>query len=356
MKLEFGWFDGFAERDFADGATADALADHIRTAQLAEQLGYGYYFFIEHQNAPFAVITSPSVYLAAIAQATSTLRFGPMVYQLPMYHPIRLAQDAATLDQISRGRLEFGIGYGTRTYEFEPWHLKFEERRELGNEVMDVVLKAWTEDRVTYHGEFFQFDDAVPRPKPYQQPHPPIWIGAHSNASFDYAAERNYHVGQNIDVDAVAGEKFAYWREKWKSFNHLTPMPRTLLARHVHVAETDAQARDEAEAFLVKGMRPGSNASASAIDVSARPEIERTPERVEFARVYQGTATSFDFWIENGLAVVGSPETVAARLQEQQATVGYDIFLAQHQISDMPTELAKKSLRLFGEKVIPAFA
>jgi alkanesulfonate monooxygenase SsuD/methylene tetrahydromethanopterin reductase-like flavin-dependent oxidoreductase (luciferase family) len=133
-------------------------------------------------------------------------------------------------------------------------------------------------------------------------------------------------------------------------------MPRTLLARHVHVAETDARAREEAEPFLVKGMRPGGNASASALDVSARPEIERTPERVEFARVYQGTATSFDFWIENGLALVGSPETVAARLREQQATVGYDIFLAQHQISDLPPELAKKSLRLFGEEVIPAFA
>ena len=356
MKLEFGSFDGFAEREFADGNTADALADHIKETQIAEQLGYAYYFFIEHQNAPFACITSPSVYLAAIAQATSTIRFGPMVYQLPMYHPIRLAQDAATLDQLSRGRLEFGIGYGTRTYEFEPWHLKFEERREMGVEVMDVVMKAWTEDKVTYHGEFFQFDDAVPRPKPYQQPHPPIWIGAHSNASFDYAAEQNYHVGQNIDVDTVAAEKFAYWREKWKSFGHSGPMPRTLLARHVHVAETDAKAREEAEPFLVKGMRPGATTSASPIDVSARPEIERTPERVEFARVYKGTATSFEFWVENGLALVGSPETVAARIQEQQAMVGYDLLIAQHHIADMPAELSKKSLRLFGEKVIPAFA
>ncbi len=133
-------------------------------------------------------------------------------------------------------------------------------------------------------------------------------------------------------------------------------MPRTLLARHVHVAETDEQARDEAEPYLVKGMRPGSNASASAIDVSARPEIERTPEREEFARVYRGTATSFDFWTENGLAIVGSPETVAARIREQQALVGYDVFLAQHHIADMPAALAKQSLRLFGERVIPALS
>src|SRR5437773_11991052 len=118
MKLEFGSFDGFAEREFADGNTADALADHIKETQIAERLGYRYYFFIEHQNAPFACITSPNVYLAALARATTTLRFGPMVYQLPMYHPIRLAQDAAMVDQLSHGRLEFAVGYGTRTYQF----------------------------------------------------------------------------------------------------------------------------------------------------------------------------------------------------------------------------------------------
>jgi len=357
MKLEFGAFDMFAEAEMSDPeSTANAFAEHIKDAQLAEQLGYQYYFFIEHQNAPFACITSPSVYLAAVAQATSTLRFGPMVYQLPMYHPIRLAQDAATVDQISRGRLEFGVGYGTRTYEFEPWNLKFEERREMGVEVMDIVMKAWTEEKVTYDGEYFSFNSAIPRPKPFQQPHPPIWVGAHSHASFDYAAEQNYHVGQNIDVDSVAAEKFAYWREKWKSFNHSTPMPRALLARHVHVAETDEQARAEAEPYLIQGMRPGTNASASAIDVSARPEIERTPERVEFARVYKGTATSFDFWIENGLALIGSPETVARRLREQQEMVGYDVFCAQHHVTTMPADLSKKSLRLFGEKVIPALS
>jgi alkanesulfonate monooxygenase SsuD/methylene tetrahydromethanopterin reductase-like flavin-dependent oxidoreductase (luciferase family) len=278
-----------------------------------------------------------------------------MVYQLPMYHPIRLAQDAAMVDQLSRGRLEFSIGYGTRVYEFTPWKLRFEERREMGLEVMDIVMKAWTEDTVTYDGEYYSFDEALPKPKPYQQPHPPIWVGAHSSASFDYAAEQNFHVGQNIDVDAVAAEKFAYWRDKWKSFGRPGPMPRQLLARHVHVAETDDQARAEAEPYMLRGLRPGSNA-ASPIDVSARPSIERTPEREEFARVYRGTTESYDFWIDNGLALVGSPATVVRRLEEQQRLVGYDVFCGQHHVADMPSDLSRKSLRLFGERVIPAFS
>ena len=104
-SLEFGIMDGFGDVQ-AYATAAEAYDEHIRDAVLAERHGYKFYFFIEHQNAPFACITSPSVYLAAVAQATSTLRFGPMVYQLPMYHPIRLAQDAAypAVQLIARGQ------------------------------------------------------------------------------------------------------------------------------------------------------------------------------------------------------------------------------------------------------------
>ena len=96
-KLEIGIFDGFSETEMA-GRPCDVYEDHIRHARIAEQLGYRYYFFIEHQNAPFAYISAPNVYLAALARETSALRFGPMVYQLPMHNPIRLAQDAAMVD------------------------------------------------------------------------------------------------------------------------------------------------------------------------------------------------------------------------------------------------------------------
>src|SRR5262244_37838 len=127
-ELEFGIFDGFSEPEM-EGLPADVYEAHIRDARAAEAMGYHYYFFIEHQNAPFAYISAPNVYLAALARETTTLRFGPMVYQLPMHHPIRLAQDAATVDHLSHGRLEFSFGYGTQRREFLPWHLEFPERR-----------------------------------------------------------------------------------------------------------------------------------------------------------------------------------------------------------------------------------
>src|SRR5437762_5096443 len=137
------------------GEPAKIYEDHIRAAQVAEQVGYQYYFFIEHQNAPFAYISAPNVYLAAMARETSSLRFGPMVYQLPMHHPIRLAQDAAMVDQLSSGRLEFGVGYGIHAHEFMRWKMPFSERRAMGVEAMEIVTKAWTEESLTYEGEYW---------------------------------------------------------------------------------------------------------------------------------------------------------------------------------------------------------
>src|SRR5918912_267313 len=147
--LEFGIFDAFP-RERPDETAAELYDRHIERAQLAERVGFGYYFFIEHQNAPFADITAPNVYLAAIARETSRLRFGPLVYQMPMHHPIRLAQDAAMVDNLSHGRLEFGIGYGIHEHEFLRWKIPFGERRKMGVEMMEIILKAWTEDSVTY--------------------------------------------------------------------------------------------------------------------------------------------------------------------------------------------------------------
>jgi alkanesulfonate monooxygenase SsuD/methylene tetrahydromethanopterin reductase-like flavin-dependent oxidoreductase (luciferase family) len=346
-KLDFGIMDGL-DAESGGGSSADLYEQHIAYAQDAERCGYRYYFFIEHQNAFFTCITSPNVYLAALARETSSLRFGPMVYQVPMYHPIRLAQDCAMVDQLSHGRLEFGLGYGPQKHEFDRWKLPFTERREMGIEAMDIVIKAWTEDTVTYEGEYWSFDEALPKPKPYQQPYPPVWLGAHSPTSFDYAAKMNFHVAQNIDVDAQVAEKFAYWRQAWEACGHPGPRPRQLLVRHVHVAPTDEQARAEAEPSMLRGMRGGRQRILA-------PE-ERTAVMEEIVRVYQETNDSYDFWIDNGLAVVGSPETVIRRLQEQQAFVGYDVFVGQHHFTGMPNDAVERSMQLFGNEVIPAFA
>ena len=353
-KPEFGTYDNFAAYEMATSpVAADVYEHHIQEVQAAEDLGYKYYFIIEHQNSDVGQLTAPTVYLSAVAQRTHSIRFGVMIHQLPFYHPMRLAEEAAMLDHLSRGRLEFGTGIGVSEHEFMRWNLPFNERRQMSEEALEIIVKSWTQDEVSYQGRYWQFDEALPVPKPYQQPHPPIWVAAHSPAALEFAARNNYHVSQNIDVDSVIAEKFDYFRRIWRECHHPGPMPRTFLTRAVHVAETDQAAREEAEAALLSSRRlTRERIAKTRIGFIGN---EDNPTNRELARVFQGMSTSFEFWIDNGLALVGSPETVVRQLKAQHELTGFDVYCANHHVGPMKPEHAKKSMELFAKEVMPAF-
>jgi alkanesulfonate monooxygenase SsuD/methylene tetrahydromethanopterin reductase-like flavin-dependent oxidoreductase (luciferase family) len=348
--LEFGVFDVTAIPDDDPAETAAAYEAHLAEAQLAEASGYDQFHFIEHQNSDFECISAPTVYLAALARATKTIRIGAMIFQLPFHHPVRLAQDTAMIDHLSHGRLEFGVGFGTRAREFEPWKIEFKDRRARGQDVLEVVIKAWTHRKFDHDGPYYSFAGASPQPHPYQLPHPPIWLGAHSLSSFEYAAKHNFNVAQIFEVERLTITKFEHWIEAWRSHGHPDPMPKRLLVRHVHVAETDEAARGQAERYMLEGIQGPAGVERA---LKLRPE-ESTPETLELARVYYETGQSVEFWLEEGLAFLGSPETVAAAIAAQQQRVGYDVLLLNHQFVNMPSELYLSSIKLFGEQVIPA--
>ncbi len=361
--LDFAIWDALSYREMQRGPTADIYEQHIRMAQEIEQLGYHSYFTIEHQSSDVGQITSPSVYLTAIAARTSVLRVGAMIWQLPFHNPMRLAQEIAMLDQLSRGRVEFGSGLGIHEHEFIRWGLNHAERAAMASEAMDIITMAWTREEVTYHGKYWHFEEALPAPKPYQQPAPPIWVAAHSKASLEYAAQKNWHVSQNRDTDAHTAERLDYFRRYWKSLNHPGPMPRIFLQRDVHVAETDEKAREEAERYIVRGEGVVSQGAGRIADTrigwgqhprgygadSLRPDV------VERGQNYRQAAEDYEFATGQGLFVVGSPDTVIKKLQQDQTTLGYNLYCANHQIGAMPWELVQQSIRLFGKKVIPAF-
>ncbi len=363
-RLEFALWDAVGEPLAPGTVMADVYDEHIRLAQRAEELGWHSYFVIEHQNSPVGRITAPSVYLTAVARATSRLRIGAMMWQLPFYHPLRLAQEVAMLDHLSRGRVEFGTGIGVHEHEFLRWGVDYYQRAALSEEVIELVKLAWTADEVTYQGKYFRFDEALPQPKPYQQPHPPIWAAVHSDAAVEFAARNNYNVSQNLDTDAVVARKFDRFRRVWKECGHAGPMPRIFLQRQVHVAETDAKAHAEARQFLASregGAVPVGGGPLAATRVgwgSHARGMGRDSERPDdLARgaTMREAAQSYEFNIENGLAVVGSPETVIRRLKEGQQRIGYDIFCTNHRIGRMPGEIVESSVELFGKEVIPAF-
>jgi alkanesulfonate monooxygenase SsuD/methylene tetrahydromethanopterin reductase-like flavin-dependent oxidoreductase (luciferase family) len=352
VTLEFGVFDPTAIIDAEDPmVTAQDYEDHLGDAQLAERLDYTYFFFIEHQNAGFPCISSPTVYLAALARATSRIRIGPMIFMLPLHHPIRLAEDTAVIDLLSRGRLDVGIGSGTRGPEFAPWHVDFNGRREHMHEVMEIVIKSWTERKFSHEGKHWSFTNVEPQPRPYQRPHPPVWVGAHSPASYEYAAEHGYNVSQIFESEKATAEKFEYFRTYWRKLGNVDAAPKAALVRHVHVAETDELALQEAERYMLNGIQ-----GQASVGRLQRLADDAPPDVRELARIYYQTSQSAQFWFDEGLAFVGSPASVVAGIRAQQQRVGYDVLLTNHQFAEMPRELYLKSMRLFGEHVIPAFS
>ncbi len=363
-KIDIAFWDAVGGYKEAPDAMAEVYDAHIRLAQRLDEEGWHSYFVIEHQNSPVGRITSPSVYLTAVARATKRLRVGAMMWQLPLYHPMRLAQEVAMLDQLSHGRVEFGTGIGVHEHEFMRWGVDYYQRAAISGEVLDIVKMAWTQDQVTYNGKFFHFDEALPQPKPYQKPYPPIWAAVHSDAAIEFAARNNYNVSQNLDTDEVVARKFDLYRKIWRECSHPGPMPRVFLQRQVHVAETDAKAEEEAKEFLVS--REGSPVFFGGGPIEktrigwgthARGmgrDLERPDDKAR-GQTLGRAAHDYEFTIESGLALVGSPETVARRLEAGKKLIGYDIFAANHEIGRMPRELVDKSIRLMGKEIVPAF-
>ncbi len=363
-KIDFALWDAVGGYSNSTDSMADVYDDHIRLAQEIEAYGYHSYFVIEHQNSPIGRITAPTVFLTAVARATSKLRIGAMMWQLPFYHPIRLAQEVAMLDQLSRGRVEFGTGIGVHEHEFLRWGVDFYQRAALSGEVLDIVKMAWTQDEVTFKGKYFTFDEALPQPKPYQQPYPPIWAAVHSEAAIEFAARNNFHVAQNLDTDEVVARKFDLFRKVWKQCGHAGAMPRVFLQRQVHVAETDEKAHAEARQFLatreggavpVGGGRLENTRIGWGTHARGMGRDSERPSDKARGEVIGKAARNYEFNLENGLAVIGSPETVIRILTESQKRIGYDIFCTNHEIGNMPKELVRNSVRLLGQEVVPAF-
>jgi len=356
-KLDFAFWDAVPEGPAEGQTMADVYENHINLAKRLEDYGWHSYFTIEHQNRPGANITSPSVYLTAIARATSRIRIGTMMWQLPFHLPLRLAQEVAMLDHLSRGRVEFGSGIGVHEHEFIRWGVDFYQRQAISEEAIEIIKMAWTQPEVTFHGKYFNYEEALPNPKPFQKPHPPIWAAVHSDESMRFAARNNYNVAQNLDTDEAVARKFDIYRETWKQCGHEGPMPRVFLQRTVHVAETDEKAHEEASKFigaaetrrvgggLLAATRVGwgSNARGMGRD-SERPDDKARGETMERSQ------TDYQFNIDNGLAVVGSPATVIKKLQQGKEQIGYDLFC-----TNFIGPLAPKAIELWGREVIPAF-
>src|SRR5205807_5318733 len=214
-----------------------AYAEMLDQIALAETLGFGECWFAEHHFTDYSLLPSPNLMIAAALQRTSRMRFGNYVNVLPFHHPLRLAAEAATLDNLARGRFDFGIGKGVRPGEFTKLGLRFDEAPEMTEEAIEILLKLW------------RFPELSLRPRAFQRPHPPLHMVASRPASAARVGARGWPVAMHFtptDVVARCVEEYrAAVAARAEPPGHGAYRPRLLLCRETYVAETSEVARDE---------------------------------------------------------------------------------------------------------------
>ncbi|MPZ99266.1 MAG: LLM class flavin-dependent oxidoreductase [Dehalococcoidia bacterium] len=196
--MRFGLFGG-PNRGKRDDATA--YREYVDLVAEAEDLGFFGVYLVEHHFTGRGQLSSSLSLLSHLAARTSTMRLGTAVVVLPWHNPVLLAEQAATVDVLSDGPLDLGIGRGYRDYEFRGFGIPMDSAQARADEAMAVIRLAWTaEGRFAHHGEYWHFDDVVIEPAPVQRPHPPLWMGVGSPESIDRAAREGY----GIFLDQVA--------------------------------------------------------------------------------------------------------------------------------------------------------
>lgn len=332
--MEFGIFDHLDRNGLPLG---DFYEQRLKLAELYDRLGFFSYHLAEHHFTPLGMAPSPSVFLASIAQRTRRLRFGPLVYALPLHHPLRVLEEICMLDHLSKGRLDIGFGRGSVPFEVAYYGQDVEQREKIYRERLEIILKAFSVDKLTFKGEFDSFENVPMEIKPLQKPHPPIFYGAHSPESAERAARKGLNIINN-DVTATTKRAIARYREVWAEVAGGSQIPKMGIARFVVVADTDKRALEIANrAYPVwyKSFNHHYRQHGTSPTLGERP-------------------ASFDGVIELGTGIAGSPKTVAKVLADQVSEAGANYLVSQFTFGDLSLEEMTKSVSLFASDVIPA--
>src|ERR1700675_850034 len=236
--MEVGVFDHL---DRGDQTLADFYRSRLQIIEAYDRLGFYAYHVAEHHGTPLGMAPSPSVFLAAVAQRTRRLRFGPLVYALPLYHPLRMIEEICMLDQMSGGRLEIGFGRGSSPSELIYYGQDPEQSQKVYAEALELVIKGLTQRSLTFPGESFHVEDVPMELEPLQKPHPPIWYGVHAPDSAERAAKRNLHV-VSLDPPGATRLSIERYRACWRPPHPGAVMPKLGLGRFIVVAASDAEA------------------------------------------------------------------------------------------------------------------
>ena len=330
--MEFGIFDHLDNDHLPFQRYYD---ERLKLVEMYDRAGFHAYHIAEHHATTLGMAPSPNVFLSAVAQRTRQLRFGPMVYALPLYHPLRLAEEIAMLDQMSGGRLDIGFGRGSSPVEIAYFGVDPQETEAIFQRNLPRILKALETGVMHVEEQDEPFRDILLKVLPLQRPTPRVWYGVHTVESADRAARRGWHT-INLDMDYEARECNIAFRRVWREAQDDRPLPLMGLGRFIVVAETD----DKALAIARRAYPHWLGSFTHLFRVLGRMARHPRPD-------------TWDELCLQGKGIAGSPETVTAFLRRQLTEAQCNYCAGKFAFGDLSKAEMENSVGLFSSKVMP---
>jgi probable F420-dependent oxidoreductase len=329
--MKFGLFGGARAKGGPSG-DSEGYHDFIKYIVAAEELGFSSVFLVEHHFTGFGQVSASLNLLSYLAARTEKIRLGTAVVVLPWHNPVLVAEEAATLDLLSNGRLDFGVGKGYRPYEFSGFCVPQDEATARFDEAIDVIRKAWTsKGRFSYEGKWCRYDNIVVEPAPIQRPHPPFWMGAGSPDSIRRAAREGYNLllDQIAPIDVII-ERVRVFREECQAIGRPYDPMMVGVTRGLQIVHND----EERKRAIITRREVLKNIG----DLARGPGAER----------YHHIKDDPDAFELDDAPLLGTPEEIIARLKKLEAGGVENILFAAPGAS-------VAGLRTFAEEIMPAF-
>lgn len=310
---------------------------------IMDQTGYDCVWLAEHHFGSYSICPSVHMMATHIAARTQNLRIGMAVSLAAFYHPLRLAEEVALLDVLTRGRVNWGAGRGFDKTEFEAFGVPREESYPRFREAIDVVLQAWTQERVDFDGQFWHFKDVEVLPKPFQKPHPPVWMASSSVGAIDWAAEQGFSI--LMDPHSTHGEikeKYRHYLNRLVEHGHSTEGRQTPVARLLAVADT----HEEAEEIAGRGAKWmfGSYLSPKLGNLTSDFRSSESRVLAAMSSVGKTAEQTAERYLED-VIIYGTPEAVTDQLKQLQEEIPLGYLLC--------APLSHGTFMTFTEKVLP---
>ena len=335
------WPEGTDPRRIFEQATEEV--------QYGEELGFHSAWLAEHHFSRYGLGSSSLVLAASMAAHTKTIRLGTAVLVPPLHHPVRLAEDTATVDSISGGRLDVGFGRGTAGYEYTGLNMDREESQERFQESIGVIQGLWTTPEYSHHGRFYQVNQTTLVPPPVQKPHPPIYLAAsRTEATLEYVASTGHALMVGVVQDTPdALDLCRRFVELSRKAGHNVPMSQIPFFRYFYVAETEAEARKDSQDALnwTLDMTQWRRTITVGSEVNLRLQDWRDT-RSELP-------PSYDYLCEHR-AIIGTPDQCVAKIKELQRQ-GIEYFGCNFSFGGLEHEKLLRSMELFSKEVMPHF-